>query len=764
MQRIILSPLPGAAFGHKMVAIKTLAPDGSLIDSSYPDFNDFRIQSKTFAGIIAFKPRPLYIGNAPDTERVWVEMVSNNFFDVLGVKLILGRPFVFPHQAGSGPAAPYAVISEKLWRSRFQATSSIIGKTIKLNQQTFTIIGVTPAGFAGTVPGLSFDLYVPLTMQAQLTGSWNWLEDRDSRPLALMGRLASGHSLAEAQAELAIIAKRLALTYPEDRRLGVAVLPVSDSPDGVQRILGNLLRVLLVVAGAVLLIVCANVGNLLLTRALSREKEFGIRLSLGATRGRLVRQLFTEVFVLTVAAGIVGLIAVSWLSGALGMFLPATDLPISHFHEQLQPAELLLAIGLCFAAAALCALAPVAQLFRRDVRDSLREASRSISAGRRSRHLHRLFVVCELSLAVVALIGTGLFVRSFENARTANPGFNPENVLLAGLDLSQTRVSAPESIVLLHRIQHQIQTVPGVRSVSLCEDVPLGFSSGSWETVSVNGYAPQPGESMKLWRNLISPDYFSTLEIPLVAGRDFSDRDAAGSRPVAIVNQTFVKRFLSGKPAVGRQFHVWGEQVTIVGVARDAKYHLLSEAPMPYFYLPIAQFYTPDRGIGVEIRTAGRPELFAASLRSAIHSVAPNLAITGTASFVSYMSASYFTQKVGANLLGVLGFISLLLAVLGLYGVIAYSTNQRRREIGIRMALGARPGQVLGDVMREGAALCAIGVAIGIGLSLFLARLAASALYGVRSNDLLTYSVGRLRARLLWNFGNLAASAPCCAY
>ncbi|MBV8896548.1 MAG: ABC transporter permease, partial [Acidobacteriaceae bacterium] len=461
MQRIVLSPLPGVRSGRDIVAIKTTAPDGSLIDSSYPDFLDIRAQSKTLSGAIAFKPRPLYLGTAPHMERVWSEMVTGNFFDVLGVNPILGRTFPDTTQTEGG-LAPYAVIGESFWRNRFHAAPDIIGKTIQLNQQSLTVLGVVPAKFQGTIPGLAFDLYVPLTMQSQLTGSWNWLEDRGSRPLALLGRLGPGHSLSEARAEVATIAKRLALTYPDNRRLGAAVLPIADSPDGVQRILGSLLRVLLVIAAAVLLIVCANVGNLLLTRALSRQKEFGIRLSLGATRGRMVRQLFTEVLVLAIAGGAVGLLAASWLSRGIQLFLPPTDLPFANLAGQFEPADYLLTLGLSVVTALLCILAPLTQLFRRDIRDSLQAASRSASADHRSRTLHGALVTAELSLAIVALIGCGLFIRSFQNARSANPGFDPEHVLLAGLDLSQARISTPDSIVLLQRLQHQLQMLPGV--------------------------------------------------------------------------------------------------------------------------------------------------------------------------------------------------------------------------------------------------------------------------------------------------------------
>jgi putative ABC transport system permease protein len=739
IDRILLRPLPGVRNASQIVSLKNVAPNGDLLDSSYPDFRDFRAQSKTLAGVIAFKQRPLYLGDAPHLERVWSELVSGNFFDVLGVQPILGRTFNTQEQADRPGAAPVAVISEALWRRRYFADPHILGRTIHLNQQPFTVIGIAPAAFQGTVNGLSFDVWAPVMMQSQLTGQWDWLSDRNSRPLALMARLRPNVTLGQAQAEVATIGKRLQSAYPDsNRRVEATVLSLPDSPDGVQRIFNTLLRVLLAIGAAVLLIVCANVGNLLLTRALGREKEFAIRLSLGASRVQLVRQLFTEAALLAIAGGALGVLFAAWMSHAIEAFVPPTDLPVTSLAGQFHTTGFLFTIALCLLAAVLCALAPAGQLFHRDERHSLATSGRA--ARTRSRRLRNALAVCELSLALVASIGAGLLIKSFRNAKDANPGFDPERVLLAGLDLSQSHSSREQTIALLRRLQLRLETLPGVEAVSICEDVPLGFGGGSWEEVAVNGYTPEPGENMKLWRNLVSPAYFATLKIPLLAGRDFNDRDTRATPRVAIVNETFVKRFYDGRPALGRKFVAWGDQtITIVGVAKDSKYRELAEPPTPYFYIPLSQFFSPGMGAGVEVRTAGRPELFTQALRSAIQSVDPNLPVTATAPLASYMSASYFAQKVGANLLTVLGAICLLLAVLGLYGVMGFSIGQRTREIGIRMAVGARPAQVLSMVLREGMWLCAIGIAAGVLPSLLLSRLAAGVLYGVPGNDPATY-------------------------
>lgn len=398
VERILLNPMPGVPNGREMVTIKNVAMSGDLLDSSYLDYRDFRDQAKTLAGVIAFKQRPLYVGDAPNMERVWSEMVSGNFFDVLRVKPLRGRTFSTEEKAERPGAAPVAVISETMWRGRFQGDPNIVGRVIKLNQKAFTIIGVTPSAFAGTINGLKFDLWVPLMMHAELTGSWNWLEDRNSRPLALMARLGPGVRLKEADPEVSAIAKHLESAYPgTNRNIGARVLSLEDSPDGVQKILGKLLKVLLAIGAAVLLIVCANVSNLLLARATARQKEFGIRLSLGATRMRLLRQLFTEALVLALAGGAVGLLAASWMTRGIELLLPATDLPVANMASGFDSIGLLFTIALCLGTTILCGLAPAWQISRRKAQEVLRETGRGLSAGVRTRALRGALVVSEIS-------------------------------------------------------------------------------------------------------------------------------------------------------------------------------------------------------------------------------------------------------------------------------------------------------------------------------------------------------------------------------
>ena len=538
---------------------------------------------------------------------------------------------------------------------------------------------------------------------------------------------------------MSAIGHRLSAAFPESNRtLGFVALNIADAKDGVQHILKGMLQVLLVLGLGVMVIVCANVGNLLLARAMDRQREFSIRLSLGASRSRLVAQLLAEAMLLTVLGSGVGILASTWMTGAINLLLPPSDLPLARLDNGFGWLGAAFTGALALLVTVFCALAPAIPILRGQAA-GLREGGRGSSASRHTRRLRDGLVVAEIALATVALVGCGLFVRSFRNAQQANPGFEPKGVLLAGLDLNQSGYTRDQGRAALIRLSDQLNLTPGIKKAALVEDVPLGFSAGSWEQIEVEGYAPTAGENMKIWRDVISPGYFDAMRIPLEAGRDFNARDRRETQTVAIVNQTFARHFFGGRPAIGRKFHGWGRELTVVGVVRDSRIRTLNEAPLPYFYVPLDQFWAPGMGLGVVARTEGAPERFDAALRAAIQSADPNLAITGTATFSDFIGAAYLAQKVGASLLSAIGLLSLLLAMIGLYGVMLYSISRRTQEIGIRMAVGARPEQVLWQVLKEGFLLGGLGVAAGLGLAAMAGRLVSSLLYGVDAFDPATF-------------------------
>ena len=741
IQTVLLHPLPGVEREAQFVAIETVTPSGEYIDSSYPDYRDYRDQAKLFDGLIVFQDRPLSMGDDRQTERVWAELVSGNFFDVLGVKPAVGRFFLPQEQAEKPGAFPVAVIGHGLWQRRFNADPGIVGKTIKLNRQTFTVIGIAPADFKGTIVGLTYDVWVPLMMQAQLTGVGNWLESRSSRPLKIMGRLKPGVTSEAARAEIQTIARQLAQSYPRTNQvLSATVLPIWSAPYGAQSVLSKLLLILMGVGFVVLLIVCANVANLLLARASARRKEISIRLAVGANRGRLIRQLVTESLLLSLLGSFFGVVLAFWMTDFLRLFIPSTDLPVL-LNSQINGQALGFTLALSVFAGLLFGLAPAFQVTNLDLYESLKEGGRSATAGTRSRRLRGSLVVAEVALAMVALVGAGLFVKSFENAKRINPGFDAENVLLVGMDLSSSGYDRDRGKAFYRQLRGRLEALPGVKSVSYAEDVPLGFDGGSWEDTQIEGYTPRPNEDMKLYRNLVAPGYFELMRIQLLQGRDFAESDDEHAPSAVIVNETFIRRFLPGQNPIGRQIRGWGRPLTIVGVVKDIKYRTLGESPQPYMYVPFQQFYHADTGTAIHLRTTGAPESMLPAVRNEIRALDASVSIFVATPLHEYIGASVFAQKIAATLLSLLGVLALVLAVVGIYSVMSYAVAQRTQEFGIRMALGAQAGDVLKLVIKQGMVLALTGVAIGLVASLALARLLGTMLLDVRPTDPLTFTV-----------------------
>src|SRR5215472_1943362 len=520
--------------------------------------------------------------------------------------------------------------------------------------------------------------------------------------------------------------------------IGATVLAVWDSHFGTQALLLTPTAILMATGDVILLIVCANLANLLLARGAGRSQEFSIRLALGATRSRIVAQLLTETLLLAAAGSAFGVALSEWLSGALRWLLPAVAHPVMlapPLDRHVFGFTAVVALGVSI----LAGLVPALHSSRTNVNDALKQGGRSGTASSHTNRLRGLIVASEVALTVVALIGAALFLRSFQNERNTNPGFSPDGVALAQFDFSTAGYNAQQTDNFCRHLREQLEQLPGVTAVSYDDSPPLGFSGGNWETLEVEGYVPGRNENMKIYRDLVSPGYFESMKIPLIEGRDFDWHDDAASSKVMIVNQEFVRRFFDKRTVIGRKVHGWGEWFTIVGVAKDSKYHRVTESPQPYFYIPIRQIFRPEYGLTFHVRTSGSVSEAMATLEREAAAIDPALTIFDAEPMTEYIAASLFGAKIAATLLGVLSVVGLLLAAMGLYGVLAYSVAQRTQEIGLRVALGAGRSDVLALVVRQGLRLTAIGIAAGALIATGLGRFLSSMLHGVTPADPATF-------------------------
>jgi predicted permease len=735
-REVLLNPLPGTVEPERVAALESLTPSGEWVPTSYLDFRDFRDNTKLFAGMSVTQPIDLAVGDGKKADRAWGEVVSGNFFDVLQVKPEIGRFFSGAERDDAQNAHAVAVISHAMWKNRFHSDPSIAGMTLHINQHPYMIIGVAPENFRGSMAGLAFELWVPATMYGQLTATGDWmLRDRKTRMFRVLARLKPSVRIEQAREEVQALVKRMSEANADTSAgMGAALLPMWKSHYGAQDVLRAPLGVGMGVCGLVLLIVCANVANLLLARATSRQKEFSIRIALGAPRARLIRQILTETLLLAMAASVVGLMMTAWLTGALRWLLPGATIP-TMYQAPLDMGVLLFTGALAFGVAFLAGAAPALHASRENVNEMLKEGGRSGSAGASSQRLRGILVTSEVALAVVALIGAGLFVKSFQTARAIQPGFAAENVALGRFSVSTVGYDAKQTDSFCRRLREQLEHQPGITVVSYADSIPLGFSSGSWEDLQIEGYVPGASENMKLYRNLVAPGYFGMMRIPLLEGRDFDLRDELRSEPVMIVTREFVHRFLPNQTAIGRKVHGWGKWFTIVGVAEDIKYQQLTEPARAYFYVPIRQIFRPEMGLTFFARTSGPVNEAIAAVRREAQAIDPALPVFESMPLSEYIMASLYPQKIAASLLGVLGGLGLLLAAVGLYGVMAYSVAQRSNEIGIRMALGAQSRDVVLLVLRQGARFALPGLLLGMVAAVGLARVASAALVAVNPAD-----------------------------
>jgi predicted permease len=738
---VMLKPVPGVTDGRLALSLESIRPDGQNV--SYPDYLDFRANLKLLDGLAASQePAAFDIGEGSMPRRIWGELVSGNYFAVLGVRPVKGRTFNLDER---GERDLVAVISHRFWQDYFRGDPGIVGKTLRANRHDLTIIGVAPPDFGGAWRGVSFDIWVPLTMGTQLNQtSTDILEWRGARGILTVARLKPGVTLEQARAEVRSMAALLARRYPQTNdKIGATLNTEEEAHNNVRFLLAAPLRILLAMCAVVLLIACANVANLLLARATARQRELSLRLALGANRARLSRQLLTEALLLAGLGALVGIPLALWARHLLLLLVPATEYPLN-LNVPFNVSILAFSVLTCVVAAAVSGLVPSLHAVRSDLVDALKEGGRSGTSGAGTHRMRDALVIGEVALALMALVGAGLFAKSFRAASSINPGFDPKNMLVSKFYLSPSGYTAAEQrMEFVRRLRERLESSPGIIQAGYAESIPLGFSGAPGCDVEVDGYIRPRGENPAIDRNLVSPGYFHLLKIPILKGHDFGVQDDLKSAPVAIVNEAFVRHFLGNRDPIGMKMRGCGAQVTVIGLAKDSKYYSFVENVRPTIYVPFDQRYGSvgdyDRGIGLYIRAAGEPAQALPVLRHAVSSIDPGVGVYDAMPFEDYMGASVFPQRVAASLLSVLGAIALLLASVGLYSVMAYSVTQRTHEIGIRMALGGQRSRVMSLILRKGLALTLIGLAAGLVAALSISQVVASMLLNVSATDPWTF-------------------------
>ena len=740
IRAVLLNPLSGAAEAERVVEMESLAPSGEWVPTSYLDYRDMRDRLKLLEAMSVAQPMALSVGNDVHVERVWGETVSGNFFDVLRVQPEIGRFFTGAERDDTQNAHPVVAISDTYWNSHYHRSAAAIGSTIRVNRSLYTIIGVAPKDFHGSMPGFSFDLWVPATMYGQLTATGTWmLQDRKTRMFRVLARLAPGITMEQARLEVESLAKFMSVANADTSQgMSATLLPVWKSHYGIQTALFAPLTILLAASGVVLLIVCANIANLLLVRSADRRKELCIRVALGASRLRVVRQLSTELLILASMGAIAGLLIASWLGSSLRWLLPLTIVP--RLQSGTTGASVIyLVAALALGVVALVGIGPALEATRGDVNETLKEGGRGGSPSARSHRLRTLLVISEVALAVVALIGAGLFVRSFYNIKAIKPGFDPNQVVVAKFDLSAANFDPKQGDAFCRHLREKLERQPAVTAVSYADYVPLSPGEGSWEDLQIEGYVPGLSENMKIYRNLVAPGYFSLMKIALIEGRDFTMQDDYPHMPVMIVTREFVRRFIPQGQVLSRKVYGWGKWFTIVGVAEDSKVYRLTENPRPYFYVPIRQIYRPEMGLAFYVRTSGSTNEVIKAIRSEAQAVDALVPPFDVMPLREWIAGSMFSQSIAATLLSILASIAFVLAAIGLYGVIAHVVAQRTQEFGIRLSLGAQRRDVLVQILKQGLIVALTGISIGAALAIGLGRVLKAFLVGLSPVDPVIY-------------------------
>jgi predicted permease len=731
--------------------------DGAGPPASYPDYQYYRDHNQVFSGLAAEAPAPLNYkgfdsgGGSGDQDRGGVitgEIVSGDYFSTLGVNAELGRTLT-PQDDQIAGAHPVAVISHGFWKSRLGAASDVIGKTLTLNGHSFTVIGVMPESFTGALFGPLFtpQVWAPLAMQAQLLpGAPDRLHDHRDNWLGLIGRLKPGVAPAQAAAALNTLDGQLRQQYAEPERRREETTLSLLSTRGVilphtRRMITILSTLATLVVGAVLLIACANVASLLLARANARRREIAVRLALGASRWRLIRQLLTESLLLAILSAIAGLIVASWAVSLLIKFVPTFGLFTFAPDVRLDARVFVFTLAVSLLTGVIVGLAPALQTSRADLVPALKGESGN-AGGRLSRlfGLRGLLVCAQVSISLVLLITTGLFIRSSMIAATIDPGFDTQNGLVLTLDLGLQDYTETRGKQFQQELKERLAALPGVKAVSLASYVPLSPGDPQAE-VRIEGAEPAPESDQDLVGSMaVDSDYFQTMGTRLLRGRDFGSADVEGSPRVAIINETMAKRYWPGVDAIGKRLRLGAADAPlreVVAIVKDGKWRYIGERPRAVVYRPISQSWSPLSSFVV--RTAGQPNAVLVDVRREVQRLDPNLPVQVLRTLPEHVSEALWPARLGAGLLAMFGLLALTLAAVGLSGLIAYLVSQRTREIGIRLALGAQAGDVLKLVIWQGLKLTLSGVVIGLLGAFALTRLMENLLYGLSTTDPLTF-------------------------